>query len=175
MEMDATAKSQDGFSELKLQEAEDNPPNAMTSSEPPEDTIPGTTPVDRRRLQSNGYEPIPIFGKAPHWFGWQNGEITADRLDTVEARHPDHSGTGLRTGELVVIDVDLIEPRHVAAVEAVIKIALGESPLERVGKKGNSPSIATLPSCDGCSTGRTNCSSPQRPPCCLTSRHPPIH
>ena len=67
----------------------------------------GTTLADRRQLLGNGYEPIPIRGKVPRWQGWPAGEITMERLDAIEKAHPDHTGTGLRTGELSVADIDL--------------------------------------------------------------------
>ena len=83
--------------------------------------LPGTTPEDRRRLLDQGYVPLPILGKFPRWKGWSSGEVTAERLDAIEIAHPDHTGTGLRTGALAVADIDLTDLAHVRAVEEVIE------------------------------------------------------
>ncbi len=104
--------------------------------DPAKVAVPGATPEDRRRLLAHGYEPLPILGKFPCWPGWASGEITSERLDETETKHPDHAGTGLRTGKLSVTDIDLTDPAHVAAVEEVIIETLDRTLLERVGSKG---------------------------------------
>jgi hypothetical protein len=90
----------------------------------------------RRQLLTNGYEPVPIRGKAPHWKGWASGEITDARLSEIEAAHPDHTNTGIRTGRCAAIDIDLTNAAHVIEVEKVIDATLGTTPLTRVGSKG---------------------------------------
>lgn len=97
--------------------------------------VKGTTPEDRRRLLSNGYEPIPIHGKAPRW-SWRGVEITDELLGRIEADRPDHTGTGLRTGRLSVADVDLVDPDHAEAAQTAIHEVMGHTPLVRVGRKG---------------------------------------
>lgn len=97
---------------------------------------PGDSPEGRRLILRNGYEPIPIFRKAPKWAGWLEGQITAERLAAVEAAHPDHVSTGLRTGRLAVVDVDVIDPEHASAVAEAVQAVLGETWLRRVGSKG---------------------------------------
>ena len=99
--------------------------------------VAGCSPEDRRRLLALGYEPIPISGKAPRWSGWQTGEITPERLAEVEAEWRAHRNTGLRTGRLCVADVDLTDQDHVvAAVDALFE-AMGETPHQRIGRKGS--------------------------------------
>jgi hypothetical protein len=93
-------------------------------------------PAIRRQLLANGYEPIPIRGKAPHWKRWTDGEITDARLVEIEAAHPDHSNTGIRTGQCAAIDIDLTDGAHLIEVETIIDAMLGTTPLRRVGSKG---------------------------------------
>ncbi len=86
--------------------------------------VPGTTTEDQLRLLSLGYEPIPIMGKAPKWKGWTEGNITAERLDEIEAAHPDHLSTGCRTGRMAVVDVDLWDNEHATEVSEAVQAVL---------------------------------------------------
>ncbi len=96
----------------------------------------GASPAGRRKLLANGYDPIPIAGKAPKW-AWRKAEpITGELLSEIEADHPDHLGTGLRTGRLCVVDVDLTESDHAEAASDAITAAMGESLAVRIGSKG---------------------------------------
>jgi hypothetical protein len=90
----------------------------------------------RRQLLANGYEPIPIRGKAPRWKGWAAGDITDARLSEIEAAHPDHTNTGIRTGRCVAIDIDLTNAAHAIEIEKLAVTAFGDTPLHRVGSKG---------------------------------------
>jgi hypothetical protein len=92
---------------------------------------------DDAALIANGYEPIPAIGKAPVVAGWQDGQITAERIGRQREAHPEATNTGLRTGRLVALDFDL--PEHVVNghLLPIIKECLGTvSPLRRVGKTG---------------------------------------
>ena len=53
----------------------------------------------------------------------------------MEAKHPDHANTGIRTGRLAVADVDLLDPEHAAAVSEVIQVTLGINSFVRIGAK----------------------------------------
>ena len=98
-----------------------------------------------KQLILNGYEPVPISnptldkpgaGQAPFIEGWRDGEITVERMATWRAEHPDHPGTGLRTGRLTAVDVDVVEEAHWHQVAALAFHVLGETPLLRQGSKG---------------------------------------
>lgn len=95
-------------------------------------------PRCRRRLLANGYGPVPIFGKAPLWRGWRSEPVTVSLLESIEAdpRYANHTNTGVKTGRLAVVDIDVSDPTYAAAVaEAVISI-LGPTEVERIGSKG---------------------------------------
>ena len=91
----------------------------------------------RRALLANGYEPLVLAGKVPPEKGWQSGEITEARLTKIEAMYPDHTNTGIRTGKCAAIDNDLTETAHADEIDEVISAELGDTPLRRVGSKGN--------------------------------------
>lgn len=98
----------------------------------------GTSPEGRLVLLRNGYEPLPIFGKAPLWRGWRGEPVTAKLLESIETdpRYANHTNTGVKTGHLAVVDIDVRDPTYAAAVaEAVISI-LGATEVERIGSKG---------------------------------------
>jgi hypothetical protein len=105
---------------------------------PKVDLPPDTLPYARRWYLSNEYEPIPIFGKAPLWRNWRNEPITKDLLDRIEAdpRYANHTNTGLKTGQLAVVDIDLRDPVHAAALEEEMFRILGHTYFVRVGSKG---------------------------------------
>jgi predicted P-loop ATPase len=83
-----------------------------------------------------GLEPIGVTGKRPTTIGWQDGEITEERLRSLFLE--EHTGIGLRTGRLVGADIDIQDEELVAAVRALIEGTLGLTPFVRVG---NAPKI----------------------------------
>lgn len=90
----------------------------------------------RRALLANLYEPLPVRGKAAVADGWAVGELTPDRLARDTATHPQATNTGLRTGALVGVDIDVEDEHEAAAIKALVEDVLGPSPLVRVGRKG---------------------------------------
>jgi RecA-family ATPase len=90
----------------------------------------------RLKALANGYEPIPVIGKAPPHKGWSEGEITEGRLAEMDAAIPGCTNTGLRTGHIAAIDIDLTSVAHTFEVEKTISAMLGETLLRRVGSKG---------------------------------------
>jgi hypothetical protein len=94
------------------------------------------TQILRRQLLANCYEAIPVRGKAPHWKGWSEGEITDSRLTEIEAAHADHTNTGIRTGRCVAIDIDLANGAHAIEIEKLVVASLGGTALRRIGSKG---------------------------------------
>jgi hypothetical protein len=90
----------------------------------------------RLRLLGQGYEPIPTIGKEIFITGWRTGEITEDRVARETRMYADHANTGLRTGRLVGIDIDLIDPEQAALIQELTEAVIGVTPLRRRGSKG---------------------------------------
>jgi hypothetical protein len=84
---------------------------------------------------ANGYPITLCIGKGPP-YSWPSSAITADNLAQYEREHPDATNTGARCGRLVGVDVDIRDPAHASAIEAVIVKHLGPSPMRREGSKG---------------------------------------
>jgi hypothetical protein len=87
-------------------------------------------------LLDMGFEPIPIEGKIPNIRGWTTGEITQERIVYETLKHSTHLSTGLRTGRLVGIDIDLIDEAHAAVVSGIVDEVLGRTQFRRRGSKG---------------------------------------
>ena len=94
------------------------------------------TPSERAQLILSGFEPILVIGKPPVTEGWQAGAITAERVAAECALYPHALSTGLRTGTLVGIDLDVVDEPHVARLTEVAEQILGSTPLRRFGSKG---------------------------------------
>ena len=90
----------------------------------------------RLRLLSNGYEPIPTGGKDRLNTGWTSDEITPERVQFETEIGTTKLNTGLRCGRAAVVDNDLRDPEHAAAVNEIIEHILGPTPLKRRGSKG---------------------------------------
>jgi hypothetical protein len=90
---------------------------------------------DAHLLQS-GYEAIVLAGKAPVSQAWQSGPITLDRIKAMRTAYPEARNTGLRTGKLVGIDIDVRNPEKTKSIIALAEQVLGETKLHRLGSKG---------------------------------------
>ena len=108
----------------------------------------------RLRLLENGYLPIPVTapdypphrdltspGKAPFFRGWQ--KVSRDTIDaTVVAKWTtgirNHTNTGLITGELLGLDIDVPVEELAAQIQQLAISLLGTTPLVRIG---NAPKI----------------------------------
>jgi hypothetical protein len=90
----------------------------------------------RLRLLSNGYEPIPTGGKDRLNIGWTSDEITPERVQFETEIGTTKLNTGLRCGRAAVVDNDLRNPEHAAAVDEIVEHILGPTPLKRRGSKG---------------------------------------
>jgi hypothetical protein len=90
----------------------------------------------RMRLHANGYACIPVNGKIPNLTGWQ--KINADRATIVgwERARSHEVNTGLLTATTPTLDVDILDEKAVAAVEALIRKRFAERGhiMGRVGK-----------------------------------------
>lgn len=90
----------------------------------------------RQKLLADGYWPIPCRGKYPHDFGgWTSCRATAENILEWETSHPQNRNTGILTGEVVAIDVDILRPDLADAVIAMVREMPGGrlAPM-RVGK-----------------------------------------
>jgi hypothetical protein len=88
------------------------------------------------KLIENGYEPVAVRGKRPVADEWQKRPNTVAALAAERRDHPEAISTGLRTGKLSGIDIDLIEAEHVAAIKSLTGKVLGPTLFERRGAKG---------------------------------------
>ena len=87
-------------------------------------------------LIDNGYEPVVVDGKRPVADGWQIGPVTAERIRAERADYPNATNTGLCTGHLVGIDIDLRDAGHAERMRVLASEILGPSTYTRVGSKG---------------------------------------
>ena len=94
------------------------------------------TPDMDALLIANGYEPVPVRGKATHVPEWTTAEITPSRVAEWRAAFRDHIGTGLRTGKMLAIDIDILSAADAEKAEIVAIEVFGRTPLRRVGSKG---------------------------------------
>jgi hypothetical protein len=62
--------------------------------------------------------------------------VTEELLSRIASQYPDHTNTGVRTGTLAVVDIDLRNPDHAAAIKDTVFAVLGHNNVERVGAKG---------------------------------------
>lgn len=90
----------------------------------------------RRHLINAGYRIIPCKGKIPHGFeGWGKCNATYENAIDWETSKPENRNTGILTGEVVAIDVDILRPELAAAVTAMVReLPGGEHAPVRVGK-----------------------------------------
>jgi hypothetical protein len=86
------------------------------------------------KLLDNGYEPLPIRrgDKRPTIKGWSTIPIDEDQVRRWSETFG-HCGVGLRTGRLVAVDIDLLDPDVAWSVAETVTRSLG-STLVRVGR-----------------------------------------
>lgn len=100
----------------------------------------------RASLVRNGYLPIPVFGprvrcnspgKQPaHREGWQKVRASEAAARDWSVEFPSAINTGILAGEIVGIDIDILEPGVAAAVIARAQtMARSGAPLVRYGRK----------------------------------------
>jgi hypothetical protein len=87
-------------------------------------------------LITNGYEPVAVEGKAALGDRWSTRPNTVEAIAAERAALPNAVSTGLRTGTLVGIDVDILDLAHAEQMETLAVSVLGFTTLRRVGKKG---------------------------------------
>jgi AAA domain len=93
------------------------------------------SPVDlpqlegRRAMHEHGYEPIPLNGKVPILENWQTRPIAVEQWGSMG------TGTGMRTKNVPVFDVDILDEQAAQIVAATVRLSLEDKGeiLERVG------------------------------------------
>jgi hypothetical protein len=89
----------------------------------------------RLQLIEHGYSPIPVEGKRPRLRGWQRHQATPASIRAWERGLPEQTNTGLLTGALVAIDVDVLDEGGVDTISALVRaLPGGEHALCRVGR-----------------------------------------
>jgi hypothetical protein len=86
-----------------------------------EDTGPTTTPTEfRLQVKANGYQPIPVRGKAPVLNGWTDlGNATDDDIRGWE--HLCVSNTGILAAATPGLDIDLLDAGTVAEIVELVR------------------------------------------------------
>jgi hypothetical protein len=88
----------------------------------------------RRSLISNGFCPIPVRGKRPIIKGWSALQPIDSDVESLIETYPDHTNTGLLTGRLVAIDIDILDLDVAMRFEELVTaMPGGERALRRVG------------------------------------------
>src|SRR5207247_658087 len=86
-------------------------------------------------LIKNGYEPVAVEGKRALGDAWSIRPNTIEAITAERASLPNAISTGLRTGRLVGIDIDVFDPGLVTQIRQLAFEALGQTIFERVGSK----------------------------------------
>lgn len=84
------------------------------------------------KLLAQGFEPIPVAGKAPAVKRWQEAVLHRDQVAYWAENGQGHLNVGLRTAGLAPIDVDIYDAEVSARVVAAARARFGDAP-ERVG------------------------------------------
>ena len=86
------------------------------------------------QLYQNGYDPLPLKGKKG-MSGWTTFSMPDDEFERAEyLKKHKTKNIGLRTGELVVIDIDEEEPEKIEIINQVMLQCLGPSDFVRIGR-----------------------------------------
>jgi putative DNA primase/helicase len=93
--------------------------------------------LNDERLIDNGYEPIVVKGKIPPRKEWERRPNTPEAISEDRASFPRATNTGLRTGKLVGVDIDLVDHDHARVIADLARKILGDTDLERYGQKGS--------------------------------------
>jgi len=94
----------------------------------------------RRQLLAAGYLPLPVNGKAPPLYGWQNIAATDAQVEEWEAKYADATNTGILTRANPAVDIDVLDPAVADELEEIAKQILGSSAV----RTGQAPKRAML-------------------------------
>jgi predicted P-loop ATPase len=85
------------------------------------------------KLLAQGFEPIPVAGKAPAVDRWSDVTLHRDQVAIWARNGKGHLNVGLRTGTLAAVDLDLYDPAVAARVYEAFVARFGEAPC-RIGR-----------------------------------------
>ena len=99
----------------------------------------------RQRLHANGYRPVPItapnsaipgHGKIPLMKDWRRvcEAAAPDDVAGWERNRPAETNTGLLTGSLVGVDIDVLSADLASRLDRLAEALLGPTPLSRIGR-----------------------------------------
>src|SRR5262245_45004262 len=101
----------------------------------------------RHQLRAAGYCPIPLYGKAPPAFGYNNTtkglarwqqlqDVTPEQIEMWERTWPDAGNTGLLTRHTPTLDLDILNEEAARAIENLTRNLYEERGriLVRIGK-----------------------------------------
>src|SRR5690606_16253266 len=90
----------------------------------------------RQDVLAKGYWPIPCKGKFPANFGgWSQCRATPENIAERVETHPENANTGILTGEVVAIDVDILRPELAEAITGMVReLPGGNNAPMRIGK-----------------------------------------
>jgi AAA domain/Bifunctional DNA primase/polymerase, N-terminal len=99
----------------------------------------------RLKLHANGYHPVPLIGahiktksagKRPNMTAWQDKCLNATPHEIAEWSRDqgDCTNTGILVGEIVGVDIDVLDNVFSAKLEARAEELFGHSPLRRIGR-----------------------------------------
>jgi putative DNA primase/helicase len=80
-----------------------------------------TTLALRLRLLENGFDPVIVSGKRPVMNGWQLLPSTAENLRKWTYEYPFATNTGDRATHTPALDIDIMHPEAVEAIEALAR------------------------------------------------------
>jgi Bifunctional DNA primase/polymerase, N-terminal len=91
----------------------------------------------RLNLKAGGYAPIPVDGKRPPMTGWSKlGGASDDDIRAWDKAFPDAASTGILTGLVPALDIDVTNEEAAEAVEALVREHFEEAGyfLVRIGR-----------------------------------------
>ena len=120
-------------------------PVADASTVAPPSSAPEDLTELRLRLHRNGYRPIPVLGahvamkgagKRPMMKGWETVCASADEAEIARWTKAQRNctNTGLLCGELVGVDIDVLDSDHAHQLTCIATEMLGMSPASRIGR-----------------------------------------
>jgi hypothetical protein len=76
----------------------------------------------RQQLRLAGYAPIPVQGKASPLTGWsKKTDANPEEIALWSRTFPSATNTGLLTGTMPVLDIDILNPEAAEAIEALAR------------------------------------------------------
>ena len=87
------------------------------------------------KLHGNGYHPVPVNGKRPVMDEWQTVCLNAGPEEIARwVSKRDHLSTGILGGDIVGVDLDVLDDALSAMLEARVEELFGRSTLRRIGR-----------------------------------------